>query len=232
MGGKPGPPLSAPPAEGARAHAPRAPVRRRRRRRRRARRGSSLWGRVTQGARPGAAVAVWLRARKPAPGPWSAGRRAVPAACRRGAMEIGTEISRKIRVRPASAGEGPRREAGRRRAAGARSSGVTGAVGPARAPRPARRWRRSCGAAAGLGAAAASESAAAVRREPPGARGGAGGRREPGAGARAGRPGRLRGALRRVGSGPRPGCCSGPPASHWLVCLFARRVPLRGNCKN
>ena len=40
---------------------------------------------------------VWLRAGKPALGPWSAGHRAVPAASRRGAMEIGTEISRKIR---------------------------------------------------------------------------------------------------------------------------------------
>lgn len=135
----------------------------------RARRGSSLWGRITQGARPGAAVAVWLRAGKPAPGPWSAGRRAVPAASPRGAMEIGTEISRKIRVRPASAGEGPRREAGWRRAgrrAVVRSNGgggpgagaaacsslealLTGRRGPGRSRGLGERGRREEGAPGG-----------------------------------------------------------------------------------
>lgn len=64
------------PAEGARAHAPRAPARRRRRRR--SARQLELGAGSLEAA--GAAVAVWLRARKPAPGPWSAGCRAVPAA--------------------------------------------------------------------------------------------------------------------------------------------------------
>lgn len=79
-------------------------------------------------------------------------------------MEIGTEISRKIRVSLVS-GRG-----GSRASAGARLSGVTGMVGPAWTPRPRRRpalltgrgageWRLLGWAALDLGAHAASESA-------------------------------------------------------------------------
>lgn len=56
-------------------------------------------------------------------------------------MEIGTEISRKIRVRPASGGGGKPGLSGR---AGARLSGVTGTVGPAWTPRPSRRRGLYC----------------------------------------------------------------------------------------
>lgn len=56
-------------------------------------------------------------------------------------MEIGTEISRKIRVRPASAGA----ERGGKPGPGGRLPGVTGPVGPAcgaSSSRPLRAWRR------------------------------------------------------------------------------------------
>ncbi|KAK1339418.1 hypothetical protein QTO34_020101, partial [Cnephaeus nilssonii] len=115
-------------------------VRRRIRRRRRAPPGSlralGRCGRVTQTAQPEAAVAVARGLRAGAgSGLWlsEAPRRAEPAA-RRGAMEIGTEISRKIRVRPAGGGGGGKPGLGGR--AVVRSNGV---VGPAWTPRPGRR---------------------------------------------------------------------------------------------
>lgn len=127
------------------------------------------WGRVTQSARPGAAepvavtvAAVGLRG--------SVAPRSAEPAGRRGAMEIGTEISRKIRVRPGSGGGGKSGLGGQ---AGVRLSGVTGTVGPACTPRPGRRralltgrgageCRRLGQAASDLGADAASESGAAA----------------------------------------------------------------------
>lgn len=85
---------------------------------------------VARGLRAGAGSALWLS---------EAPRRAELAA-RRGAMEIGTEISRKIRVRPAAGGGGKPGLGGR---AVVRSNGV---VGPAWAPRPGRRLAAPPGA--------------------------------------------------------------------------------------
>lgn len=119
-------------------------------------------------------------------------RIAEPAA-RRGAMEIGTEISRKIRVRPALSVDGNPGLSGQ---ASARLSGVTGTVGPAWTPRPSRRrwlWAgRRVGERLHLGLGRLGPG----RRGGPGESGGRAGPRQEKA-ARSGR--------RRVGPGGRPG---------------------------
>lgn len=122
-------------------------MRRRIRRRRRAPPGSlralGRCGRVTQTAQPEAAVAVARGLRAGAgSGLWlSEAPRRAELAARRGAMEIGTEISRKIRVRPAGGGGGGKPGLGGR--AVVRSNGV---VGPAWTPRPGRRLAAPPGA--------------------------------------------------------------------------------------